>query len=41
MAVDTGDMSITVAVVVLLKLCSFGEGLAWIAAILLNKAVSA
>ena len=41
MAADTGDMSIAVAVVALLKLGSFGEGLAWIVAILLNKAVSA
>ena len=40
MAADAGDMSITVAVVALLKLCSFGEGLAWIVAILPDKAVS-
>ena len=40
MAADTGDMSVTVAVVALLKLGSFGEGFVWIVAILLNKAVS-
>jgi len=39
-AADTGDISITVAVVTLLKLCSFGEGFAWIVTILPNKAVS-
>ena len=40
MAADSGDMSIAVAVVALLKLGSFGEGLARIVAILPNKAVS-
>ena len=41
MAADAGDMSVIVAVVALLKLGSFGEGFAWIVAILPNKAVSA
>ena len=41
MAADTGDMSIAVAVVALLKLCSFYEGLARVVTILPDKTVSA
>ena len=41
MTVDLGNMFVSIAMVALLKLRSFGERLAWIIAILPDKAVSA
>ena len=41
MAADSGNVSISIAAVTLLKLRSFSERLAWIIAILPDEAISA